>query len=144
MHVDTIAVTCEFWIQGADLAWLETIEGSKHVNTHISTAKLFFHGPDGIRPFLFGNIPLRQYKILVVPIATKVEKTLHEWHFKLRYLNKEIVIDMLSKKLVVGLPTFLVSELRKCRSIEWRVAQSALYSLRATGLPWLPEELNEQ
>eukprot|EP00644_Phytophthora_capsici_P002888 jgi/Phyca11/48804/gw1.85.99.1 len=40
-------------------------QGSKHSNTHPGTVKLYFFGPDGIRPFLFENIAL-------VPHATSI------------------------------------------------------------------------
>ncbi|OWZ11411.1 Transposable element [Phytophthora megakarya] len=33
-------------------------DGSKHSSTHIGTVKLYFQGPQGIRPFLFENIAL--------------------------------------------------------------------------------------
>ncbi|GMF23563.1 unnamed protein product [Phytophthora fragariaefolia] len=33
-------------------------EGSKHMNTHVGTVKLYLHSPKGIKPFLFENIAL--------------------------------------------------------------------------------------
>ncbi|GMF47630.1 unnamed protein product [Phytophthora fragariaefolia] len=165
-----------------DNGYMFTIaEGSKHMNTHVGTVKLYLHSPKGIKPFLFENIalvPLAKSNILsefwltksgyqilesqsgdfkfvlyegnlafvakavngayyvqnktikerqilcnaakahpCVPLENnggeRLEKTLQEWHVKLGHLNKDIVIGMLSKRLVTEMPTLPASGLRK-------------------------------
>eukprot|EP00644_Phytophthora_capsici_P003125 jgi/Phyca11/103108/e_gw1.7.539.1 len=106
-------------------------QGSKHSNTHLGTVKLYFFGPDGIRPFLFENIALvphaksnilseywlkREGYQIVGSLTGEYKFVLYEnslWHVKLGHLNKDTVIDMLSKKMVEGMPTLPRSELRK-------------------------------
>ncbi|POM68886.1 Retrovirus-related Pol Polyprotein, partial [Phytophthora palmivora] len=65
------------------------------------------------RQVLCSAVKTQPCKPLELPESGRLETTLQEWHVKLGHINKDTLIDMLSMKLVGGLPTMSASGLRK-------------------------------
>ncbi|POM60386.1 hypothetical protein PHPALM_30767 [Phytophthora palmivora] len=68
------------------------------------------------RQILCSAVKTQSCKSLELPESVRLENTLQEWHAKLGHINKDTLIDMLSIKMVGGLPTMAASGLRKIPS----------------------------